>query len=508
MALTSKILELSQLQTTITRLREAGSRIVHCHGVFDLLHIGHIRHFEQARKFGDVLVVTITADPFVRKGPFRPAFPQHLRAETLAALGVVDFVAINDSPSAELAIRAIRPHVFVRGPDYRQRPTEAQGNQAKEDAAVREVGAEVTFTDDVVFSSSNLINTYFPQFPDDVVQYLRDLRSRHPISTLTDLLDRMRALKVLVVGESIIDRYHYCQAIGKAGKEPVLVARSHSEESFAGGVLAIANHVAGFCDNVGLISTLGADNASHEFARKSLLPNVAATFLSQSQRPTITKLRYVEQYNLQKLFELYSIVDDPLEADDDAALCATLLNEVPKYDLVIVADYGHGMISSKAIRVLCDNAKFLAVNTQANAGNRGFHTISRYPRADYISLSELELNLEMKTRDVVAQELIAELKKKMEFGRITVTRGKNGILTYDHALGFAEGPGLAQKVVDRIGSGDAVLSVTSPIAFLGASPELIAFIGNVVGSEAVAIVGHRTTLEANSIRRVISSLLK
>jgi bifunctional ADP-heptose synthase (sugar kinase/adenylyltransferase) len=273
-------------------------------------------------------------------------------------------------------------------------------------------------------------------------------------------------------------------------------------------VLAIANHVAGFCDNVGLISTLGADNASHEFARKSLLPNVAATFLSQSQRPTITKLRYVEQYNLQKLFELYSIVDDPLEADDDAALCATLLNEVPKYDLVIVADYGHGMISSKAIRVLCDNAKFLAVNTQANAGNRGFHTISRYPRADYISLSELELNLEMKTRDVVAQELIAELKKKMEFGRITVTRGKNGILTYDHALGFAEGPGLAQKVVDRIGSGDAVLSVTSPIAFLGASPELIAFIGNVVGSEAVAIVGHRTTLEANSIRRVISSLLK
>jgi len=76
-------MDLRAVAERVRRLKKSGKRIVHCHGVFDLLHIGHIRHFEAAKAMGDVLVITLTPDRFVNKGPHRPAFPQVLRAEPL-----------------------------------------------------------------------------------------------------------------------------------------------------------------------------------------------------------------------------------------------------------------------------------------------------------------------------------------------------------------------------------------------------------------------------------------
>ena len=90
----SKILSLDVLKTTLAEVASDRKRVVLCHGVFDLLHLGHIRYFDQARKFGDLLVVTVTADDFVDKGNHRPILPELLRAEALAALAIVDYVAI------------------------------------------------------------------------------------------------------------------------------------------------------------------------------------------------------------------------------------------------------------------------------------------------------------------------------------------------------------------------------------------------------------------------------
>src|SRR5437762_7877076 len=109
MASNGKVHALEDLAITLDRLRAAGKRVVHCHGVFDLLHIGHVRHFEQAGQLGDVLVVTLTPDRFVNKGGGRPAFTETLRAEFVAALACVDYVAVNRWPSAVETIRLLRP---------------------------------------------------------------------------------------------------------------------------------------------------------------------------------------------------------------------------------------------------------------------------------------------------------------------------------------------------------------------------------------------------------------
>lgn len=504
----SKIVPLEELDAVLTPLRNAKKKIVQCHGVFDLMHIGHIRHFEQAKTFGDILVVSVTADQYVNKGPHRPAFTELLRAEAIASLDSVDYVTVNHAASAVPAIKVVKPAAYVKGKDYQDRPKGSPGKLALEEQAVAEGGGELVFTDDIQFSSTTLLNKYFNQFPPDMNSYLEEFRSKYTADDVLDVLEKLRSLKVLVVGETIIDDYQYVEAIGKAGKEPVLVTKLQSGEQFAGGSLAIANHVAGFCDSVNLLTCLGTVNSYETFIRSRLKSNVSPTFVIQKDRPTIVKRRYLDHYLLQKLFEVYVMDDEEQPVDEETELLSQMKSLLSEADVVIVADYGHGMVSKKARELLCKESKFLSVNTQMNAGNRGFHTISRYPRADYISLSEGELRLEMRIREEDIRKLIHSLRERVDCPRVTITCGKRGIICFDAEKGFAEGPGFAQSFVDRIGSGDAVLSISSPVAALGVHPDIVAFMGNLAGAEAVKTVGHRSSLESQLFKRLITSLLK
>jgi rfaE bifunctional protein kinase chain/domain len=450
----------------------------------------------------------LTADQFVNKGPNRPAFSETLRAEALAALEVIDYVVINYSDSAVPVIEALKPAFYVKGPDYKGRPAGGPGRLSTEEATTRRFGGELVFTEDETFSSSALINRYYSGFSPEIQSYLDQFKSAYSIEDVLELIDKAKDLKVLVVGETIVDDYHYVEAIGKAGKEPVLVTKSQSSEQFAGGSVAIANQVAGFCKNVSLLSCLGSQDSYDSFIRGSLKSGITPHLIELPGRPTIRKLRYLDHYLLQKLFEIYFIDDDELQDAQEQQLYEKLKVLLPEHDLVIVADYGHGMLSRRAIQFICDNAKFLAVNTQANAGNRGLHTASKYPSANYLSLSEGELRLEVRKKGGEIKDLVSTLRQRIRCPLITVTRGKQGIMCFRDDGVMAEGPGLTQTFVDRIGSGDAVLSATAVMAALGADPAVLALVGNVAGSEAVKTVGHRSCLEAHPLKRIVSSLLK
>ena len=503
-----KIKTIEELAEIIASLRANNRKIVHCHGVFDLLHIGHIRHFEQAKKLGDTLVVTVTSDQYVNKGPRRPVFPQDLRAEAIAALDCVDYVAINKWPTAVETIKLLKPDIYAKGADYRDAQKDYTGKIIDEEAAIKSVGGKIAFTEEITFSSSSLINQYLPVFPKEVTDYLAGFSSRYSSDEVLKCLENARPLKVLAVGEAIIDEYQYCESIGKSAKEPVLATRYLSTEKFAGGVLAVSNHVANFCDNVGLLTFLGTEDSQEDFARQYVKSNVEKMFLYKENSPTIVKRRFVESYLLTKLFEVYVMNDEELGKAEHQKLCAKLHKILPQYDVVIVADYGHGMLSKDAIDILCNEARFLAVNTQANAGNRGFNTISKYPRADYISLAEHEIRLEYRSQRGHLRDIILDVSQKLGCGRVVVTRGKYGCLCYNKDEGFFEVPAFAHQVVDRVGIGDAFLSITSLCVAQKAPMEIVGFIGNVVGAEAVATVGNRTPIERASLFKHITSLLK
>ena len=504
----TKVICLESLGGTLAASRTQGRRIVHCHGVFDLLHIGHLRYFQEAKAMGDVLVVTLTADTFVNKGSHRPAFPEQLRAEVLAGLECVDVVAINPHPTAVEAIHAIRPDVYVKGPDYTDMSKDVTGKIHDEEEAVKSVGGRIAFTTGATFSSTSLINQHMSTLPPDVQAYLADFARRHPAGEVLDIVEQARGLKVLLIGEPIIDEYVYCEAIGKSSKEPTMVVKRLSEEKFAGGILAAANHVASFCDEVACLTQLGTENSHEAFIESRLRPNVKRIFLHRRNSPTIVKRRLVENYFFLKLMEVYELNDAALSSEEDEAVCQALMEHVPKYDVVIVIDFGHSMLTDRARRIIRERSKFLAVNAQCNAGNLGHHTLSKYPGADYMTATETEVRIESRDRHGDVKTLTQEVYEKLGCQRLIVTRGKNGCLCCQAQEGLIHIPAVAGKVVDRIGAGDALLSVSALLAAQGAPIDVVGFAGNAAGALAVATVANRDPIDRVAYRRQIESLLK
>jgi cytidyltransferase-like protein len=502
-----KIVPLEELATILAGQRGEGRRIVHCHGVFDLLHVGHVRHFQQAKNLGDTLVVTLTPDEFVNKGVGRPAFGQSLRAEFIAALEPVDFVAINLWPTAVETIRRLRPHVFAKGSEFRGL-NDTIGHVSKESEAVRAIGGEMAFTDDLTFSSSALINQYLSHFPDQVRQYLDDFARRHTAEEVLRPLRKAENLKVLVVGETILDEYVYCEAMGKSGKEPVLATRFLETQRYGGGVLACANHLAGFCGSVDMLTFLGEGGDEEPFVRACCQPTVTPLIVYKNESPTIVKKRYVEKYLGQKLFEVYSMNDAPLGDEADAEVCDLLRARLSGYDLVVVADYGHGLLGPNVINLLASRSPVLCVNTQSNAGNHGFNMISKYPRADYVCLAQREFALETRDQRLSPQAMVRHVAQRLRCPRVMMTQGKYGSLIYTAPEQFDQVPALATQVVDRVGAGDAVLSLTSLCVATGAPAEVVAFIGNVVGAQAVTIMGNQRSIDRIALFRHIECLLK
>ncbi|MFC1967394.1 PfkB family carbohydrate kinase [Chloroflexota bacterium] len=504
----TKIRNLDDLAEVASLLKSEGRTIVQCHGVFDLLHPGHIRHFEAARREGDLLFVTVTPDRYVAKGPGRPVFNEGLRAESLAALECVDYVAINKWPTAIEAIKLLQPDIYCKGNDYADATEDLSGKIVDEEEAVQDIGGRIHFTDEIAFSSTKLLNLHFNVFPDEARVFLQEFRQKYSASDVIDSLQSLKDMKVLVIGDTIIDEYYYCKPLGKSPKEVLIPAQYIHQEAFAGGILAIANHLAGFCNRVDLVTCLGMENPYTEFITNNLKPNVKAKFFYRPNAPTIVKRRFVEVDILRKLFEIY-IMDGctPPEVMTQE-VCDYLDSRLGDYDLVLVGDYGHGFLGDKNINKLCEKSKFLAVNVQTNSANIGFNLITKYPRADYICIDEPEIRLATHDNASEVDALAIQVIKTLQSHRAVVTRGHQGSLVYQDGNGFISVPAFSREVVDRVGAGDAYLALTSPCVAAGLPNDMVGFIGNAVGALAIRIVGNRTSIEPVPLYKYIKTLLK
>ncbi|MBU1169626.1 MAG: adenylyltransferase/cytidyltransferase family protein [Proteobacteria bacterium] len=503
-----KLTDLNTLADTIRELKEQGKTVVHCHGVFDLLHIGHIRYFEEAASMGDVLVVTVTPDRFVDKGPYRPAFPEELRAEAVASLKMVHYAAINAWPTAEETLRLLRPDVYVKGSEFKKLVSDKTGKIQRENDVVDEIGARIAFTHDIVFSSSNLINRYLSNLPREIDDYIKLFRTRNSLSEITQLLERMAELRVLVIGDTILDEYQYCEPMGKSTKDPVLTVKYQSRDLFAGGVLAVANHVANFAGLVQLVTVIGERDSHEAFIRSQLKDNVALYHEVQKGAPTLIKRRFVDGYSFNKMFEVYIMDDSGLCKEKESIMCQWLEGNIDKYDLVIASDFGHGAISDAIVSLLCEKSLFLAVNAQANSGNRGFHTVTRYQRADYACIAEHEIRLEMRNKNGSIQPMMQKLSAHLGTKQFVVTRGRKGNVVMNDTGVSVDVPAFATHVVDRVGAGDTVFSLTAMASYLGASDEVIGFLGNVVGAISVGVIGNKKSIDKLSLNTFLTSLLK
>ena len=208
-------------------------------------------------QLSDILIVSVTSDKFVNKGPGRPAFTTKLRLEALAALESIDFVVENKWPSAEKMIKIIKPDFYCKGPDYKSSKDDLTGMINREKDALNLVKGKIKYTESETFSSSNLLNQHSNILNNQQKEFLKKINKIVNFNKIKELIDNFKKMKVLVVGETIIDEYAFCEALGKSGKEPVLVLRDLKKEKYVGGAAAVSRHISDFCSSITLLTMIG-----------------------------------------------------------------------------------------------------------------------------------------------------------------------------------------------------------------------------------------------------------
>ena len=449
-----KIIDLKNIPTNLMN-----KKIVLAHGVFDIFHLGHKKHLEIAKSNGDILVVSITSDRYVKKGPSRPIFNENHRAELLSAINFIDFVIINDDETPINLIKKLKPSFYIKGNDYKNLRKDITGNIYKEKKAVENGGGKLIFTDEIQFSSSRIINETFT--PQKILKNFKDLDKfrQESLTAIQNLSD----LKVFVLGEIIFDKYISVTELDKPGKENIQSVKYDSEQTFVGGSFPIAKFLSTFVKNVE-ISCIGNFNSEQKklIHRKIIGSKNLKCKIYQDKFQTITKKRYIDKKN-KKLFEEY-LLDGVSKFSDKNNL--SFLNKLDKYDLVILADFGHGLINKKIVNILNKKTKFLCINAQTNSENRGFNLITKYKKADYICIDKLEANLALAEKEISTSEQIRRLYKSIKTKFLTISLGSDGI-EISHKKGnkieSVNLPAFEIKPIDTLGAGDAVFAISSAL---------------------------------------------
>ena len=512
MSISKKIKTLKNLQKILSKKRKNKKKIVLCHGVFDLLHIGHIKHFKEAKSKGDILVVTVTPDKFVSKGPNRPIFPLNTRMEAISELDCVDFVAPNITPNAIKPIINLKPHFYCKGQEYKKSSNDSTGLIKQEIKTIQKVGGKIFYTGGEVHSSSKIINDTSLNLTYDQKKFLDSVKTQNTLcqnNNINKIIESFSNLKVLVIGEAIIDEYIYCEALGKSGKEPVLVLRDLFKERYLGGSAAIAKNISSFSKKVTLLSYVGEKNEEKNFLSKNLPSNINSYFLKKKNSPTIIKKRFVEDINKRKILGVYSLNDQSLSNKEQKLFQKKIIQEIKRHDLVIVSDYGHGLISKETAKLIIKKSKFLAVNTQLNASNAGFHVISKYNKANLILINETELRQEFRNKVDNVDILIKQLSKKVKSNYSVVTCGKHGSKIFSlKNRKIITCPAFANNVTDKIGTGDTMLALLSLAMYKKIDTKFCMLLSALGAAYNIEHMANSVSLSKSSIIKAMQSYLK
>jgi rfaE bifunctional protein kinase chain/domain/rfaE bifunctional protein nucleotidyltransferase chain/domain len=492
---------------------------VQCHGCFDIVHPGHLRHLRHARAQGDILLVSITGDSMIDKGTGRPLIPQELRAENLAALDCVDWVYVEPRPTAVELLCEVQPDVYVKGREYENNN---DPRFAAERRAVLEHGGRIVFSSgDVVFSSSALIAA-LEQSADPYHARLRSLLARPELGgeALSRLVSSFRDKRVLVVGEVIIDTYVLCDRPDVAGESPVMTLRPVERRSYDGGAAVIARHAAALGARPVLITALD-DSPATEALRHRLAAEGIEVRAVDAERTIPEKQRFlVGAQKMMKLDLVERIEPDAAKQEEFLALVDRSIHErahgAAGFDAAIIADFGLGLMSQSLLRNLCPmvrrGAGVVAGDVSGKRSNLPF-----LAEMDLLTPSETELREAYRQFDdslpAVAYRMLSTTNAKSAI----VTLGSEGLVAFDRLSGFEQDgewgtrlgaehvPALSGMAVDQLGCGDALLTAATLSLASGAGLLAAGFLGAAAAAVQVQRLGN-TVVSAADVRGAVARL--
>jgi bifunctional ADP-heptose synthase (sugar kinase/adenylyltransferase) len=294
----------------------------------------------------------------------------------------------------------------------------------------------------------------------------------------------------------------------KVWKEPHLVLSESSTEHYLGGSAAIAQHLATFVKNVKIISPFGNEKHYKSMLSNKFEKNIKTLFFKPYENfKTITKQRFVDKNSNYKLFGSY-ILPEALNSQIENNIIKIIKKNSKNVDMILICDYGHNFISKKIANEIKKINKNTFLNTQINSANRGFHNVNKYHSVDSIIINENELRQELRDKTSNLKTLAKTLLKNKNINNLIITRGSEGAILLDRNYKMFSCPGFAIKSVDKVGAGDAMLSIASLGLKLKIDPELILFTSSIAAAISVESIGNKGSITYHKLDRILEYMLK
>ena len=472
-----KIINLNTLKKILGK-RPRKEKFILCHGNFDVVHPGHVRHLTYAKTKADKLIVSVTADKFIQKGIYRPFVPQNIRAINLAAFEMVDYVIIDNNKKPLNLIKDIQPDYFAKGFEYSSSGMPPATKEEQE--IVSKYGGDVIFTPgDVVYSSTKILNIAEPEISNFK---LFDLMKQNKVTfkSLKETLNKFSAIKVHVVGDVIIDTYTNTNLIGGHTKTPTPSVSYQDKIDFLGGAGIVAKHLKVAGAQVTLTTVLGDDKLKYFVLKECKKNKIIINGIIDKTRPTTNKNTIISNgYKLLKI--------DKVDNQQISEKILTKINHLIKKeacDIIIFSDFRHGIFNKTNIKILSNSIKKDVIKVADSQVASRWGNITDFKNFDLITPNEKEVRFSLADQDSSISELTRELEKLSKFKNLILKLGARGSITVSKGIknfSFAT-PSFTKNIIDSVGAGDALLAYAS--LCLASSASIVSC--NIIGSIAAA----------------------
>jgi rfaE bifunctional protein kinase chain/domain len=478
----SKILKLNSLIKIILNEKKRGKKVVMCHGTFDLVHPGHIRHLYYAKSKGDILIVSITGDKFVTKKSSGTYVPEDLRVRNIAALELVDYTFIDHNYKPLEAIKKIKPDFFVKGFEYNLNNA-INSNTLEEKKVLEKFKGKFIFSPgDVVYSSTKFQNTLKP---DIKIEKLFSLLKKEniSISKIIGLLKKKFSSNIHVIGDLIVDKYNYCDLIGQSTKTPTFSIRPFKSENFIGGAGIVAKHLKAMGANVTFTTIAGEDNYKSYVQKDLQKEKINFNILTNKSKQTVLKERFWS--NNYKLIQV-DYVDNAIVDKDNQRKISNLIKKT-KSDCVVFSDFRHGMFNREIIDFYSGliNSEIIKVADSQVSSRWG--NILDFKNFDILFPNEIEARFALADQDSGIRSVGAQIIEKSNCKNLVLKIGEKGSMIFRnkgfYPKDFFPLDSFVNNKIDTIGAGDAYLAATT--VFYTYTKNIV--ISSIIGNFAAAI---------------------
>ncbi len=470
-----KIVEFSKAKIFFSKIKKK-KKIIHCHGVFDLVHPGHIRHFAHCKTKAEILVVSVTPDIFIKKGTYRPLIPEKMRASNLAALEMVDYVIVDKNKYPHQLLNLIKPNYFAKGMEYF---INSNPLTEKEKLIVEKNDGKMIFSPgDYVMSSTKLISESKIDLKYEKLRVLMEVEKIN-FEDLKKILKSLSSIEVHVVGDTIIDTNHKCDVIGGLHKTPTLsVTRSFSQD-YLGGAAIVASHFRSFTKNV-VLSTVINNDQKGKFAKNEIKKlKIKLNQIVENGRNTTNKNSYfVDKHKLLKVDE---VNNSPIINSSIQKISKLLKKE--KNKIIVCSDFRHGIFNKQTVSLFLKiiNKNCFKVADSQVASRWG--NIVDYKKFDLITPTEREARYALFEQDLPIRTLSNELLKKSLAKNLILKLGSRGLISLNQKRNdYIVLDPFVNNLIDSNGAGDALLAYSSATLYKTRSLIISSIIGLLAAS--------------------------